>query len=96
MGGLGNLKRDDKRRKQQENDLSKIQIGASFKSKNISNAKFKRYTFSLTEEISEDIDSLTLRSKTRRISRSDIIKLGLNSLNKLSDKEFNETVTQLK
>ncbi len=96
MGGLGNLKRDDKRRNQQEKDLSKIQIGTSFKSKNISNAKFKRYTFSLTAEVSENIDILTLRSKTRRISRSDIIKLGLNSLNKLSEKEFNEIVAQLK
>ncbi len=96
MGGLGNLKRDDKRRNQQEKDLSKIQIGTSFKSKNTSNANFKRYTFSLTTEISDNIDSLTLRSKTQRISRSDIIKIGIISLNELNDKEFEKTITQLK
>ncbi|WP_221900225.1 hypothetical protein [Bathymodiolus platifrons methanotrophic gill symbiont] len=46
MGGLGNLKRNDKRKNQQEKELSKIQIGTSFKSKDTSNAIFKRYTFS--------------------------------------------------
>ncbi len=95
MGGLENLKRDDKRRNQQEKELSKIQIGASFKSKDTSNANFKRYTFSLTTEISENIDSLTLRSKTRRVSRSDIIKTGLILLNELNDKEFDKYITQL-
>ncbi|GFO76618.1 hypothetical protein BPLS_P4517 [Bathymodiolus platifrons methanotrophic gill symbiont] len=96
MGGLGNLKRNDKRKNQQEKELSKIQIGTSFKSKDTSNAIFKRYTFSLTTEISENIDRLTLRSKTRRISRSDIIKLGLYSLNSLNDKDFDRIITQLK
>ncbi|TXL05171.1 hypothetical protein BMR07_10595 [Methylococcaceae bacterium CS1] len=96
MGGLGNLKRNDKRKNQQEKELSKIQIGTSFKSKDTSNAIFKRYTFSLTTEISENIDRLTLRSKTRRISRSDIIKLGLYSLNSLNDKERYRIITQLK
>ena len=96
MGGLGNLKRDDKRRNQSEKNLSKIQKGTSFKSKDTSNATFKRYTFSLTTEISENIDSLTLRSKTRRISRSDIIKLGLISLNNLNDNDFNKIIMQLK
>ena len=51
MGGLGNLKRDDKRRNQSEKNLSKIQKGASFKSKDANNSTFKRYTFSLTTEI---------------------------------------------
>jgi hypothetical protein len=96
MGGLGNLKRDDKRRNQEEKELSKIQIGASFKSKDSSNANFKRYTFSLTKEISENIDSLTLRSKTRRVSRSDIIKIGILSLNRLNNKEIDKYITQLK
>jgi hypothetical protein len=98
LAGLGkNIKNNaDKRRKQTDKDLSIIQTGASLKSKDCSNAKFKRYTFSLTLDISERIDSLTLRSRTQRITRSDIVKIGTEALNRLDDKEFESIVTQAK
>ncbi len=51
-----------------------------------SKASFKRYTFSLTEEVSKSIDQLTLT--TARISRSDVVKAGVDILSTLSTEEL--------
>lgn len=59
-----------------------------------SKAVFKRYTFSLTEFVSDEIDDLTLIAK--RVSRSDVVKAGIQALKKLPKNEQVKLVAQLK
>lgn len=48
----------------------------------------KHYTFYLDQAISERIDKLTLIPRTQRISRSDIIRAGIELLENLSEFEI--------
>jgi Arc/MetJ-type ribon-helix-helix transcriptional regulator len=47
----------------------------------------KTFMFSLTEEISKEIDALVLSSDTHRLSRSDIVKAGILALKKMGYKK---------
>jgi Arc/MetJ-type ribon-helix-helix transcriptional regulator len=47
----------------------------------------KTFMFSLTEEISKEIDALVLSSDTHRLSRSDIVKAGILALKKMGCKK---------
>lgn len=47
----------------------------------------KTFMFSLTEEISKEIDALILSSDKRRLSRSDIVKAGILALKKMGCKK---------
>ena len=58
----------------------------------VSEQKYKRYTFSLTEDVSEQIDELVLDSRVAKANRSIIIKAALNQLQKLSNEELKEIV----
>lgn len=42
--------------------------------------KFERFVFSLTAEVSADIDKLTMHPKTFRVSRSDVVKAAIQHL----------------
>jgi hypothetical protein len=53
-----------------------------------SNAKFQRYTFSLTDDVSEQINDLKVRCRVAKANRSIILKAAINQLNKLSDAEL--------
>ena len=55
-----------------------------------SKAPGKHYTFYLDTSISERIDKLTLIPRTQRISRSDIIRAGVELLEKLSEAELDK------
>jgi hypothetical protein len=57
---------------------------------------FERYTFSLTAEISQKIDQLSLIPRTFRASRSDVIKAGVELLSTLSDQELSELIAKVK
>lgn len=50
--------------------------------------KFERYTFSLTPEVSNDIDEITLASREFRVNRSEVIKAGIELLKSLPDEDL--------
>lgn len=50
-----------------------------------SRAVFRRYTFSLTEDVSDKIDDMTILAK--RVTRSDVIKAGLKAFDNLKKSE---------
>ncbi len=49
--------------------------------------KYKRYNFSLTEDISKEINKLSLLSRNFRCNRSDVIKASISAFKALSEKE---------
>lgn len=53
-----------------------------------SNAKFQRYTFSLTEDVSEQINDLKVRCRVAKANRSIVLKAAISQLKKLSDEEL--------
>lgn len=53
-----------------------------------SNAKFQRYTFSLTEDVSEQINNLKVRCRVAKANRSIVLKAAISQLQKLSDEEL--------
>lgn len=68
--------------------------------KGVSNRKTKKervckqYMFSLTEEISADIDNLTMAAP--RTSRSDIVKAGVEMLKSLNEEALKKFLMELK
>lgn len=57
-----------------------------------SKAKYIRQTFSLTQDISEQIDELLVRSKSARANRSIIVKTAIQQLGLLSEEQLNLAV----
>ena len=49
---------------------------------------YKRTTFSLTDELNEQIDRLSLTSRTFRVSRSDVVRAGVIALMAMPDEEL--------
>lgn len=50
-------------------------------------AKFKRVNFSLTEQVSKDIDSISFLPTNFKCSRSDVVKAAVLSFKNLSEEE---------
>lgn len=48
---------------------------------------YKRYNFSLTEDVSKNIDRLSLLSRNFRSNRSDVIKASIKAFMELSETE---------
>lgn len=53
----------------------------------MSKAKFRRFNFSLTAEVSKDIDEISFLPRDFKISRSDVIKAAILNFKKLSESE---------
>lgn len=53
---------------------------------------YRRFTFSLTEEVSQEIDDLLVECRVAKANRSIIIKAALHQLQKLSVEELHQTV----
>lgn len=51
-------------------------------------AVFKRTTFSLTDELNQQIDALSLTPRTFRVSRSDVVKAGVQALRKMPEAQL--------
>ncbi|MAB97706.1 MAG: hypothetical protein CMK71_06515 [Pseudomonadaceae bacterium] len=51
-------------------------------------AVFKRVTFSLTDQISEEIDRLSLIPRSFRASRSDVVRAGIAALAAMPEEQF--------
>lgn len=50
-----------------------------------SKAVFKRVTFSLTDQISEEIDRLSLIPRGFRATRSDVVRAGVAALSEMTE-----------
>lgn len=61
-----------------------------------SKAKYIRQTFSLTQEVSDQIDELLVRCKVARANRSMIIKTAVQQLSFLSEEQLNLAVLATK
>ncbi len=57
---------------------------------------YERYTFSLTPEVSRDIDKLTLASREFRVSRSEVVKAGVEALKGFSREQLAEVLRKVK
>lgn len=53
-----------------------------------STAAFKRVTFSLTDQISEEIDRLSLIPRGFRASRSDVVRAGVAALAAMPEEQL--------
>lgn len=56
--------------------------------------KYRRYTFSLTESVSAQIDSLTTAKP--RLTRSDIIKAGIEALRSMPQAQLEQVIDKAK
>ena len=57
---------------------------------------YERYTFSLTPAVSADIDRLSLVTREFRVSRSEVVKAGIEALKALSEDELVNKLKQVK
>ncbi len=62
------------------------------KSLELSQQVYRRFTFSLTEEVSQEIDDLLIDSRVAKANRSIILKAALHQLQKLSKEELQQAV----
>lgn len=90
---LKGLKREDQTPKN-EKAVNDFISGATKKVQELtpSNAKFQRYTFSLTEDVSEQINDLKVRCRIAKANRSIILKAAVSQLNNLSDEELQNLI----
>ena len=65
-------------------------------SKEESKQTYKRLTFSLTENVSNDIDKLSLTPRDFKVSRSDVVKAGIALLKSLPEEEQVATLRNAK
>ncbi|MEG2846948.1 MAG: hypothetical protein RR876_16360 [Acinetobacter sp.] len=70
--------------------------GASNRVKEIepSQQKYKRFTFSLTEDINKEIDDLVINCRVAKANRSLILKAALHQLTLLSPDELQQVVSK--
>ena len=61
----------------------------------MSQAKFKRFNFSLTNLVSKDIDEISLLPRDFKCSRSDVLKAAIFSFKELSEKEQVENLRKV-
>lgn len=89
---LKGLKKNDQENKQQ--DIDDFISGSSKRVKNLekSQKKYRRLTFSLTEDVDKEIDDLLLNCKVARANRSIIIKAAIHNLKNLSESELKQSV----
>ena len=89
---LKGLKKANQESKQQ--DIDDFISGASKRVKTLekSQQKYRRLTFSLTEDVDKEIDDLLLNCRVARANRSIIIKAAIHNLKNLSESELQHFV----
>ena len=89
---LKGLKKADQESKQQ--DIDDFISGASKRVKTLekSQQKYRRLTFSLTEDVDKEIEELLLNCRVARANRSIIIKAAIHNLKNLSESELQHFV----
>ena len=89
---LKGLKKADQESKQQ--DIDDFISGASKRVKTLekSQQKYRRLTFSLTEDVDKEIDDLLLNCRVARANRSIITEAAIHNLKNLSESELQHFV----
>ncbi len=89
---LKGLKKSDQTDKQQ--DIESFINGASKRIKTLekSQQKYRRITFSLTEDVDRKIDDLLVECKVARANRSVIVKAAIHHLEQLSEDELQKLI----
>ncbi len=108
MVGISGLKKGDRPEREQEaikglaQDEETERKAQAFIKPSVDASKprkvrgYERYTFSLTPEVSADIDELTLASREFRVSRSEVVKAGVEALKGLSREQLVEVLRKVK
>ena len=100
MPGIKRLKKGD--RPGIEKKAEDFIRGASRRSENKEHHQLKkqqvyrRYTFSLTKEVSDDIDELLLVPRDFRVNRSQVVKAGIEILKSLPEAKLVKILKQVK
>jgi hypothetical protein len=81
MPGIKGLNKGD--RPDTERRAEDFISGASVQNTRGTGQRFRRYTFSLTPQVSAEIDQLSLVPREFRTSRSDVVKAGVEALKRL-------------
>lgn len=68
--------------------------GSSKRVKNLETSQqvYRRFTFSLTEEVNQEIDNLVIDCRIAKANRSVILKAALHQLQKLSPQDLHQAV----
>ena len=98
MAGLKGLKKTE-RKEDGQIDIEDFIGGAkkrvdALKPTNRKQRKYERYSFSLTEEVSQQIDGLTV-NRGFRVARSDVIKAAVLLLSERSEFEINTVLKRV-
>lgn len=88
MPGIKGLRKGD--RPDHERRAEEFISGASPRQTRAAAPSFKRYTFSLTADVSAEIDQLSLIPRDFRTNRSDVVKAGIEALRQLPETELVE------
>ncbi|MFX7075036.1 hypothetical protein ABTI25_17595 [Acinetobacter baumannii] len=90
---LKGLRKSDQDPKQ-EDLVEEFIKGASKRVKKIepSQQKYRRFTFSLTEDVNQEIDDLVINCRVAKANRSIILKAALHQLQLLSPEELQKVV----
>lgn len=80
--------------KDNEQKIEEFINGSSKRVKSLENSQqvYRRFTFSLTEEVSQEIDNLVVECRVAKANRSIILKAALHQLQKLSSEELQKAV----
>ena len=80
----------------QQDSIDDFIKGASKRVKKIepTQQKYRRFTFSLTEDINREIDDLVINCRVAKANRSVILKAALHQLQQLSPEELQQVVLQ--
>lgn len=98
MAGLKGLKKNE-RADEAQIDIEDFISGAkkrvdALKPTNRKQRKFERYSFSLTQEVSQQIDDLTV-NRGFRVARSDVIKAAVLLMSERSEFEVNTVLKRV-
>ena len=91
LKGLTKSAQESKSTDQKIEDFSS---GSTKRIKNLecSQQVYRRFTFSLTEEVSKEIDDLLIDARVAKANRSVILKAALHQLQKLSKEDLQQAV----
>ena len=89
---LKGLRKSEQAEKQQ--DIESFISGATKRVKTLekSQQKYRRITFSLTEDVDRKIDELIVECKVARANRSVIVKAAIHCLEQLSEDELQQLI----
>ena len=93
---LKGLTKSAQQSKSADEKIEEFINGSSKRVKNLeaSQQVYRRFTFSLTEEVSKEIDDLLVESRVAKANRSIILKAALHQLQKLSPEELQRAVLE--